>query len=333
MRLLACALALVAALVLLADLDLRVGDGGGAAPLLIAPVVGGVAIADELALPFGSLLLSPVGETFGPAPQPTPEPTPTPSILADAQVISYYGNPYVAAMGILGAADPETIVALLEMQAARYDELNGPLGVVPALHLVYGVAQREPMDDGSYLLYTADEDVQRYLALTEERGMLLFLDLQIGRNSVEEELQRVLPYLRNPQVHIALDPEFAMSEGQVPGTVIGSLRAADINQAQAILQKLVEEEGLPPKMLIVHQFVDWMVLDGEEIERYPGVELIIDMDGFGPAEIKRAIYERYANRPYAFNAAIKLFFELDTDMMSEEEVLSLEPLPAIVIYQ
>ncbi|MCH7837872.1 MAG: hypothetical protein IIC26_05125, partial [Chloroflexi bacterium] len=125
MRLLACALALVAALALLADLGLRVEDGGGAAPLLIAPVVGGAAIADELALPFGSLLLSPVDDIFGPAPQPTP--TPTPPILADAQVISYYGNPYVAAMGILGAADPETIVALLEMQAARYDELNGPL--------------------------------------------------------------------------------------------------------------------------------------------------------------------------------------------------------------
>lgn len=329
MRLLACTLAFVAALALLADLGLRGEDGGGAAPLLIAPAVGAAAIAEEQAPPIGPLLLAPAE----PTPQPTPEPTPTPPILADAQVISYYGNPYVAAMGILGAADPATIVALLEIQAARYDELNGPLGVVPALHLVYGVAQREPMDDGSYLLYTADEDVQRYLTLTEERGMLLFLDLQIGRSSVEAELQRVLPYLRHPQVHVALDPEFAMSEGQVPGTVIGSLRAADINQAQAILQKLVEEEQLPPKMLIVHQFVDWMVLDGEAIERYPGVDLIIDMDGFGPSEIKRSIYQRYANRPYAFNAAIKLFFEQDSDMMSEEEVLSLEPQPAIVIYQ
>ena len=163
--------------------------------------------------------------------------------------------------------------------------------------------------------------------------MLLFLDLQIGRSSVAEELQRVLPYLQHPQVHIALDPEFAMSEGQVPGTVIGSLRGADINQAQAILQELVEEEELPPKMLIVHQFVDWMVLDGEVIKRYPGVDLIIDIDGFGPSEIKRSIYGRYANRPYAFNAAIKLFFEQDSDLMSEEDVLALEPRPAIVIYQ
>jgi hypothetical protein len=254
-------------------------------------------------------------------------------ILADSQIISYYGNPYAAEMGILGTADLKTVASQLESHAARYDRLNGPIDVVPAFHLVYAVAQPHPTDNGLYLQYVDDAAVRRYLSLTEERGMLLFLDLQIGRSSVEAELRKVLPYLRHPQVHVAIDPEFAVGSAEVPGTDLGSLRAADVDRAQAALQELVEAERLPPKLLIIHQFIDSMVLDGEAIQRYADVELIIDMDGFGPAAIKRVKYQRYAARPYAFHAGIKLFFHHDPDLMLEEEVLLLEPRPAVVIYQ
>jgi hypothetical protein len=254
-------------------------------------------------------------------------------ILADNQIVSYYGNPYTAEMGILGDGDPETVAAKLEEHAALYDRLNGPTGVVPALHLVYAVAQPEPTDNGLFLQYLGDEDVRRYIALTEEKGMLLFLDLQIGRSSVEAELERVLPYLRYPHVHLAIDPEFAVASPDVPGLTLGSLTAADIDEAQAALQGLVQEEGLPPKLLITHQFADSMVVDSEAIQRYPDVALIIDMDGFGPAAIKQVKYQRYAARPYASHAAIKLFFDYDPDLLSEEDVLSLEPPPAVIIYQ
>lgn len=254
-------------------------------------------------------------------------------ILADSQIVSYYGNPYTPEMGVLGTADLETVAARLEEHAARYDQLNGPIGVIPAIHLVYAVAQYHPTDNGLYLQYVDDADVRRYLALTEERGMLLFLDLQIGRSSVAAEIQKALPYLRYPQVHLAIDPEFAVASAEVPGTDLGSLRAAEIDEAQAALQKLVDEEGLPPKLLVVHQFADSMVPDGEAIQRYPGVELVVNMDGFGPAAVKRATYQQYASRPYAAYAGIKLFFQQDPDLMSEEDVLLLQPRPAIVIYQ
>jgi hypothetical protein len=266
-------------------------------------------------------------------PRLAPVQAPPRPILEDSQIISYYGNPYTPDMGILGADTLENVATQLEELAERYDALNGPTGVVPALHVVYAVAQRYPTDDGLYLQYVDDADVERLLELTEERGLLLFLDLQIGRSSVMAELEKVLPYLRYPQVHLAIDPEFAMTSSEVPGVHLGSLRAADINAAQAALQELVETEGLPPKLLIVHQFVDSMMPDGDAIQRYTNVELIIDMDGFGPAEIKRVKYERYAARPYASRAAIKLFFDYDPDLMSEEDVLSLEPRPAVIIYQ
>ena len=236
-------------------------------------------------------------------------------------------------MGILGTAQPETVADLLEERAATYDQLNGQTPVVPALHLVYAVAQPHPADSGRYLYYADEEAVLEYVALAEERGMLLFLDIQVGRSTAEAEVRKVLPYLRYPQVHLALDPEFAVGPDQVPGAVIGSLSAGDINRAQALMQEFVEREQLGSKLLIVHQFIDSMVLNGAAIERYTDIELIIDMDGFGPAGVKEAIYQRYASRPYASRPAIKLFFEQDTGLMSEEDVLALEPPPAIVIYQ
>ncbi len=254
-------------------------------------------------------------------------------IIGNKQIISYYGNPYTPDMGVLGTADLETIASELEARATRYDQLNGDMGVIPAIHLVYAVAQYYPTDNGLYLQYVSDEDVHRYLDLTERHGMLLFLDLQIGRSSVAAEIRKVLPYLRYPQVHLAIDPEFAVSGTEVPGSDLGSLRAKDIDEAQALLQELVDEEGLPPKILIVHQFVDSMLQDTSAIRPYDGVELVFDMDGFGPAAVKRAEYEQLAAEPYAVHTGIKLFFRHDPDMMSEEDVMRLQPTPTVVIYQ
>jgi hypothetical protein len=256
------------------------------------------------------------------------------SLLPGTQIVSYYGNPAAASMGVLGSGDIEDVVAQLEQRAEEFDRLNGPLGVVPALHLVYAVAQAQPTENGLYLQHATDGDVRRLLDVAREHEMLLFLDLQIGRSSVERELRGVLPYLRYPNVHLALDPEFAVASGEVPGIDLGSLRAEDVDHAQEALQQLVLDEALPPKLLIVHQFVDSMLPDGAALQRYPGVELILDMDGYGPAAIKRVKYEGYAGAADGTAyGGIKLFFDHDPDLMPAGDVLSLQPTPVLVIYQ
>lgn len=256
-----------------------------------------------------------------------------PSPLEGVQVVSYYGTPDTPEMGILGAHEPARVADLVVAHARRYDELNGPLGVRPAFHLVYAVAQDQPTPNERYLRHVGETALAEYVSLARERGFLLVLDLQIGRSTVERELRRIAPYLRLPFVHVALDPEFAVGPDEVPGQDIGSLDAADINQAQQMLQAIVVRERLPPKILIVHQFLDSMVTGADVIERYPGVELVIDMDGFGPAAVKKAKYGRFASGGYAERAGIKLFFGYDPDLMSEAEVLDLRPRPVVVIYQ
>jgi hypothetical protein len=257
------------------------------------------------------------------------EPAPT----SDTQIISYYGNPYSPQMGILGTGDLETIAAKLFQHAELYDELNGALNVAPALHLVYAVAQNHPTSNDLYLQYVPDEDVRRYIEFAREHGLLLFIDLQIGRSSVANEVRKALPYLRHEHVHLAIDPEFAVRDPEVPGEHLGSLSGEDVAAAQGLLQGLVEQEGLPAKTLIVHQFADSMLKDGDAIEPYPGVDLVVDVDGFGPAAIKRVKYQDIASRSYASRAGIKLFLEHDPDLMTEADVLRLEPTPTLIIYQ
>lgn len=249
--------------------------------------------------------------------------------LANNQILSYYGNPYVEAMGILGELEPEALVLRLKEHAYRYDQLNGPRGVQAALHLVYASAQPNPGEDGLYLIFVDKRTLTQYIDLACKHGLLIFLDNQIGRGDVETEVRDILLYLDQPHVHAALDPEFAMRPGEVPGEAVGTMDAAEINAAQAVLQTLVEERGLPDKMLVVHRFTDNMVTNSELIQDFPRVQLVIDMDGFGPAEVKQVKFGWYAAT--AEHSGIKLFFKQDPDLMSETDVLGLDP--DVIIYQ
>lgn len=249
--------------------------------------------------------------------------------LANNQILSYYGNPYVSAMGILGELEPEELVLRLKAHAQLYDGLNGPRGVQPALHLVYASAQPNPGEDGLHLIFVDKHTLNQYIDLACKHGLLVFLDNQIGRSDAETEVRDILPYLDQPHVHAALDPEFAMPPGEIPGEAIGTMDAAEINAVQAVLQTLVEERGLPDKMLVVHQFTDGMVTNSELIQDFPRVRLVIDMDGFGAAEIKQVKFGWYAAP--AEHSGIKLFFKQDEDLMSETDVLGLDP--DVIIYQ
>ncbi len=254
------------------------------------------------------------------------------SLLASNQVVSLYGNPLSPDMGILGQHDPETLAELLRALRDRIDERNGDLGAVGAFHIVATVAQSTPGPDGRYRYRLDAETIEPYLRLARERGFLVILDLQVGRSDVIAEVAHALPLLRRRGVHLALDPEFAVGPDGVPGERIGSLTADEINAAQWLLSRLAE--GMAErKMLIVHQFRADMIANPESLRRFVGVDLVIDMDGFGPAAVKRAQYEAFAGADYAPFPGIKLFLEHDPDLMSDEDLLNLAPRPALVVYQ
>ena len=294
-----------------------------------------------------------------PSPTPTPTPTPTPvpaqpadcyepraaetefplfpasdrSIFQSCQVIAYYGYPGYPALGILGEYGPQQIGEQLSYVAEQYDAVNGSRRAVGALHLIAAVAQDSPGADGTHLNRMPGELIEQYIAIAEQYDLLVFLDLQIGTSSVAAEVEHVLPYLRHPRVHLALDPEWTMPAGVTPGSKLGSMDASAINHAQHVLQQVVDETGLPSKVLIVHQFTESMITNKASLERLPGVDLVIDMDGFGSRAVKLDHYQAYVVDQQAPHGGIKLFIDEDVNMFQPHEVVQIAPQPDYVQYQ
>jgi hypothetical protein len=255
------------------------------------------------------------------------------SILPEYRILLYYGFPGNANMGILGEYDKQRLMELLYEQAAEYEAADPSRPVKIAFEVIASVAQQEPQADGSYLLDAPSSLLDEYTEFTASHDILLFFDLQIGRRTVQTEVEGLRRWLAYEHVHLALDPEFAMQEGQVPGTVIGSVDAADITWTQQYLADLAQELGIPPKVLIVHQFTENMIANKDQLAPVPGVQLVVEFDGWGSPDLKRTGYAATIGQMPAEYNGIKLFYGQDQPLMTPREVLDLSPVPDIVIYQ
>ncbi|PKN80360.1 MAG: hypothetical protein CVU47_09180 [Chloroflexi bacterium HGW-Chloroflexi-9] len=261
--------------------------------------------------------------------------TPQRSVFADAQVVSFYGFPGIPFMGVLGKYSAAEAATRVTAVASQYDALNGSRKVIPALHLIAAVAQRYPGASGLYLGRISAGTLDEYVRVTEEHGMLLFLDVQVGWANPLTEVQALERVLLKPHVHVALDPEFATrTDGEPPGVAIGSLDASEVNAVQDYLGALAAQHALPPKVLVIHQFRADMLVNPERISSVPGVDLVIDMDGWGPRAQKLWGYQTFANASYAPFAGFKLFYDWDVRLFSPAEIQQLQPGPPdLIIYQ
>ena len=251
-----------------------------------------------------------------------------------AQVVAFYGHPGVRAMGVLGHGTPAEVAGNINVWVEQYDRLNGPLGAIGAYHLITGVAQANPTSDGTWMYRLSHDRIATYVEAAREHGLLLFLDNQIGWSDPLTEVKLLEDFLKEPFVHMALDPEFATEPlGVRPGLAIGGITGSQVNEVLEYLSALVESEGLPTKILMVHQFADRMLHDREVIVPKPGVELSIDMDGIGTPRAKLRGYRLYAITEPSQRPAFKLFFDQDTPLMTAQEVAAMEPVPDLVIYQ
>lgn len=272
-----------------------------------------------------------------PAAMATPPPTSrTPlagALLPEYRIVAYYGHPHDSNMGIVGEMSLDELTKKLHKQADAYEAADPSRPVVPALELIATVAQRDPGFDGTYILDTDHETLREYIDYAAENDMIVILDVQIGRGSVALEIEKVRDLLAYPNVHLALDPEFAIAEGETPGDHIGSLNADSIIYAQQVLAEISAEQGIPPKMLIVHQFREDMITNKGELAPMPGVQLVIDADGFGEPELKTFVYNYLVRDEPVEYGGIKLFYKQDSPLMKPREILDLVPAPDVVIYQ
>ncbi|MCD6056809.1 MAG: hypothetical protein K0Q89_339 [Thermomicrobiales bacterium] len=257
----------------------------------------------------------------------------TGALLPAYRIVTFYGHPHDPAMGIVGEREIDQLTDMLREEAANYAAADPSRPVIPALELIATVAQRVPGSDGTYILDTDTETLTTYIDYAAEQGMIVVLDLQVGRSTVAAEIEKVRDLLARPNVHLAIDPEFAVAEGQIPGEYIGSVSAESITYAQKVLAEIATEHGLPPKLLIVHQFREDMIQGKEKLAPVPGVQLVIDADGYGGPELKTAVYNFLVrDEPVEF-AGVKLFYGQDMPLMTPQEILALVPAPDVIIYQ
>lgn len=255
------------------------------------------------------------------------------ALLPASRIVAYYGNPLSTQMGILGALPPEQMLDKLAQTAREWAKADSTHTVRPALQLIATVAQGRKGPDGLYRVRHSDSLIAEVAGWAERRNWLMFLDIQVGWSTVPAELPRLVPWLKKPWVHLALDPEFAMYGGRIPGRKFGTLDARDINYAIDFLAKIVEAEHLPPKVLVVHRFTDDMLTNYRLIKRDPRVQVVIDMDGYGSPPVKIHMYDIIvAPHPVQFTG-FKLFYHNDHPMMTLAQVLALRPIPVYIQYQ
>jgi hypothetical protein len=254
------------------------------------------------------------------------------------RIIAYYGNPLSKRMGALGENDSVTMIANLKKEVAKWNTADPQHAAIPALHLIVTVAQGNAGSAGLYRMVMPDKIVQQVYDLAQENHALLFLDIQTGHDDIRNLLPRFEWILKNPDVHLGIDPEFNLISSQAkPGTKIGTYDAKDINYVSSYLEKIVKQYNLPPKILVVHRFTEHGVTNAKKIQLRPDVQIVMDMDGWGPPAQKINTYYSFIASESVEYTGFKLFYHNDiktgTKMMTPNDVLKLNPQPLYIQYQ
>ncbi len=267
----------------------------------------------------------------------SPDPLPG-SLLPEKRILAFYGNPLSKRMGVLGEYGKDEMLARLRRETERWEMADRSHPVQPALHLIAVVAQQSPGRDGTYRMVMPDELVSRVHGWAREANALLFIDIQTGHDSIRTLLPRFEWLLRNPDVHLGIDPEFNLAATKArPGTRIGSYDAADVNYVSGYLAELVRKHNLPPKVLVVHRFTQNGLTNFRRIVLRPQVQIVVNMDGWGAPLLKRDTYRSYVVSEPVQYTGFKLFYHNDTRkghrLLSPKELLRLNPQPLYIQYQ
>ncbi|VBB48577.1 conserved exported hypothetical protein [uncultured Paludibacter sp.] len=260
------------------------------------------------------------------------------AILPFKRIVAYYGNLYSKKMGALGEYAPKEMWEHLNAEIKLWEKADSLTPVQPALHYIAIVAQGAPGKDGKYRARMPESQIDSVLTIAKMGNAIVFLDIQVGLSTIQHELPTLEKYLKMPHVHLGIDPEFSMKNGSLPGKKIGTYDASDVNYASEYLAKLVKENNLPPKVLVVHRFTKGMLTNYQNIKLHPEVQIVINMDGWGEPELKKGTHRNYIfPQPVQFTG-FKLFYKNDLkkppyQMLTPQELLKLKPQPIYIQYQ
>ncbi|SHM89967.1 hypothetical protein [Flavobacterium xinjiangense] len=259
------------------------------------------------------------------------------ALLPYNRIIAYYGNLYSTRMGILGEIPRAQMLKKLQGEVAKWQAADPSVKAIPALHYIAVTAQGAPGKDNKHRMRMPFKQIDTILSWAKPINALVFVDIQVGHSNVKDEVTNLVQYLSMPNVHLGIDPEFSLKNGEIPGSKIGTFTADDINDAIDILVDIVRKNKLTPKVLVVHRFTQGMVKNYKNIKKVPEVQIVMDMDGFGDKVLKKDSYVSYIYREPVQFTGFKLFYKNDIRknwvMYTPEELVKFTPKPSYIQYQ
>lgn len=281
------------------------------------------------------------GDTSGRWPvKSAPYPLPG-ALLPFNRIVAYYGNLSSVKMGALGKWPKQQMIQNLLAEVKKWNDADTVIKSIPALHYIAVTAQGAAGKDGKWRMRMPFKQIDTVLSWAKEINAQVFIDVQIGLSTLQDEIPQFEKYLSLPNVHLGIDPEFAMlgKGGARPGSKIGTMDAADINWVGNYLVNIVKKNNLPPKIFMIHRFTKGMITNYQQIKLHPELQTVIDMDGWGPPDLKKGTYRYWINEQPVQFTGFKLFYVNDVEksgqkeMLSREEILKLKPKPVYIQYQ
>jgi hypothetical protein len=250
------------------------------------------------------------------------------------RLVGYAGLTGSPSLGRLGIGRLQTRVDELERRAQPYADGRE---ILPVLEIIATVVQAAPGSDGLYRTRLSDAQIRRYHEAARANDALLLLNIQPGRARFLDEVKAFEDWLAHPDVGLALDPEWAMGPGEVPGRVFGETTGKEIDSVARYVSELVKDNALPEKVLVYHQLAPQIVRNESALRERPGVALVKSVDGIGARTDKVATYRRVnKSTPRFVHPGFKLFYEEDArhgSLMTPKQVLSIKPEPEYVMYE
>ncbi|MFD2415107.1 hypothetical protein [Amycolatopsis pigmentata] len=222
-------------------------------------------------------------------------------------------------------------------------ELRRQLGAYPGnpqpvVELIATVVQGSPGSDGLYRTRADDSTVQQYLDEARRLQGMLLLNIQPGHAEFLEEVRAYEHWLTQPDIGIALDPEWAVDPGVKPGQAYGHIDGSKLDAISSYLSELVARHSLPTKMLAYHQVAASVVRSEDDLRPHSGVYPVKIVDGIGSRDLKLDTWNVVMRtKPAHVAAGFKLFYDEDTRggsvLMRPDEVMALTPAPSYVVYE
>ncbi|MFP5345997.1 MAG: hypothetical protein ACLGIA_03075 [Actinomycetes bacterium] len=283
--------------------------------LALGPVFGDVAtLTNRLAVVRTGLQLPGGGQTVFPG----------------RRLVALYGHPGTPSLGVLGEQPVDQAVKRAQQVAAPYQPLSDR-PVIPAFEIIATVAS----NDGGNMSNEVDpEKLRPWVEAARDNGIFVVLDLQPGTSHFLEQAKLYETLLREPNVGLALDPEWRLKPGQRHLAQIGSVDAAEINEVSAWLAELTRTHNLPQKLFVLHQFRLSMITHRDTLVPHDELATVIHADGNGTPSMKIATWNAIRGGAQDWIWwGWKNFYDEDKPTFTPAQTYQLTPVPDLVSYQ